>query len=684
MLNNDGNKVAENSSQSSKSTPNFGHGKSEIASLSTIKLRDNPDISATANSNGMNSDVGSTVDRSGNDDAAREGFGRRIRVNRQVETNQMATDAVALERSPRQRADPIAMSTEHPRSPTFARTDRSTRSRDGPQQDQKAAIDPTQDTRRSVPIASSQVRPVPENRPRTPEGPRASADTRGNDTSNQKGPVQHDIHPARPSRYEPARANIPSARPTQGFRAPPPTGPRGSVLPGMSPPVPPFSNARPQHLGRNLTSLEPLRGVLSTTPAPKRSPPHERPEQGKGSDTSGTTPLAVHPDRAAMLGLSNRDAHAESNKLQRSAVTAESRSSRVRTSQADVPTSKLDPSVPPSKAPRGPSDWRGRPNRDLQDEDPRRLSRATDNWSHEGNESERPIRVSEEHPKSAQPQGTEEAREVVGSGKERRERDREEQGQKEDRRAAREARKEGTVVDLRKATRSDIDDRDNTGRNRSSTKSQHESSSALTKSEAARPADSSISRGQKEMLSAETRSGPREHQDTTSREAKDLSARDQKPTSQRQEEPQRRKDDRDAVARSKRDDPKESRHERSRENHHGRSSARRSPSRSHSDRGDKKERERDSERRNGSRRENRDLDHRERDRPQRESEHRRDARDRDRSGRERDSESRRASRKHERDKSADALDRGGKSGETGDGSVGGDSTLPIKRRRVLR
>jgi hypothetical protein len=30
------------------------------------------------------------------------------------------------------------------------------------------------------------------------------------------------------------------------------------------------------------------------------------------------------------------------------------------------------------------------------------------------------------------------------------------------------------------------------------------------------------------------------------------------------------------------------------------------------------------------------------------------------------------------------LDRGGRSGETAEGSTGGDSTLPIKRRRVVR
>ena len=546
-----------------------------------------------------------------------------------------------------------------------------------------------------MPIATaSQPRDVAGNRPKTPDGPRNNLESSQAGQLGSRATNHRDVHQNRQLRYDPNRSmNTSNVRPAPGFRAPPPTGPRASAMSGMAVNTQGANAPRPPHIGRAVGMNDPVRGTSTLTAKP--SPPsNERVEQSTLSSAPPT--LSMNPERSSMLRHASHDEQNEASKAQRPPATIDPRLSRSRVTQSELNSSapQKDP-VHTTEAPRGPSDWRGRPKRDLQDDDPRRLSRGPDSWAEGGEESDRPARSVEEHPRlasSKQPERTGEA-----SVKARTSREKDGKDTSDSLRTSRETRQDrekSNVTDGRR-TRTpitgEVGDRESSSQTRgfSSVDNQQERTRSSTTSESktvtrnAQDIKESGSRQQKENLPVERRSVHRDKTDVTSREQKDLTSKEQKPVSHRDEESMRRRDDRDTTSRGRREDPRESRHDRPREGHHGRVSSRRSPSRTHSDRGDK-ERDRENDRRSGSRRESRDIDHREKERPPRESDHRREVHERERSNRDRESDNRRGSRKHERDKSADALDRGTRSGDLGESSTGMDSALPNKRRRVIR
>jgi hypothetical protein len=570
------------------------------------------------------------------------------------------------------------------------RTERSVRPRDDSQSNVDASV---QHLARMPAALLSQPRDVAGNRPKTPDGPRNNLESSQAGQLGPRSSSHRDIHQTRQQRYDPNRhMNTSIVRPSPGFRAPPPTGPRASAMSGMAANTQGANALRPPHIGRAIGMNDPIRGT--STPSAKPSPPsNERAEQSTSSSAPPT--LSINPERSSMLRHGSRDEQNETSKVQRSSTT-EPRLSRSRTTQSELSSSapQRDPAHT-AEAPRGPSDWRGRPKRDLQDDDPRRLSRGPDSWADGGEESDRPARSVEENPRLASSKQPESSKEVSVKARTTREKDAKDSS--DGLRPSRETRQDREKSDVAEGRRTrtpisiDIADRESSSRTRGlpPADDQQERTRTSTTSESkpmtrnAQEAKESGSRQQKENLPMERRSSYREKTDVTSREQKDLASKEQKPVSHRDEESIRRRDDRDATSRSRREEPRESRHDRPREGHHGRVSSRRSPSKTRSDRGDK-ERDRENDRRNGSRRESRDIDHREKERPPRESDHRREAHERERSSRDRESESRRGSRKHERDKSADALDRGTRSGDLGEISTGGDSALPNKRRRVIR
>ena len=571
------------------------------------------------------------------------------------------------------------------------RIERSVRPRD----DSQSNVNATGQHLARMPAAPlSHPRDVAGNRPKTPDGPRNNLEPSQAGLVGSRATNHREIHQTRQLRYDPNRPmNTSNVRPTPGFRAPPPTGPRASAMSGMAINTQGANAPRPSHIGRTIGMNDPIRGT-GTSAARPSPPPNERAEQSTSSSAPPT--LSMNPERSSILRQASRDVQNDTSKIQRPPTTIEPRLSRSRTSKSELSSSapQRDPSRT-TEAPRGPSDWRGRPKRDLQDDDPRRLSRGPDSWADGGEESDRPALSVEENPRlasSKQPESTKEA-----SVKARTSRERDGKDSIDGLRTSRETRQDREKSDVAEGRRTktpistDTGDRESSSRTRGlpSVDSQQERARTSTTSESkpvtrnAQETKESGARQQKENLPVERRSSHREKTDVISREQKDLASKEQKPTSHRDEESMRRRDDRDTTSRSRREEPRESRHDRPREGHHGRVSSRRSPSRTRSDRGDK-ERDRETDRRNGSRRESRDIDHREKERPPRESEHRREAHERDRSSRDRESESRRGSRKHERDKSADALDRGTRSGDLGETSTGGDSALPNKRRRVAR
>lgn len=531
----------------------------------------------------------------------------------------------------------------------------------------------------------NQGRDIQGNRPRTPDGPRNNLDSV---SPSQRASNHRDLQPTRTMRYDPPRPNIINPRPAQGFRAPPPTGPRASVISGMAANTQMVNASRQQHLGRTGGTNEPMRAT-NTFPI-KPSLVSERIDASMSPSTSSIA--GINPEKPSMPRQSSRNVQNEPSKVQQTSLTvSESRSTRSHASQSDISNPSLqNDSAQATETPRGPSDWRSRPKRDLQDDDPLRLSRGPDNWADEGEEFSRPARALDVNVRSTRSKRPE-SREEVSTLKARTTQQREEKDNNESQRTSRDPHDKIEVSEGRR-TRTpihvDVNDRDSTSRTRltTSANSQQERLRQSTTSQSKSTGDSAregkefTSRDQKENQPVERRGV---HRDVTSREQKDLASKEQKLASHRDDETMRRRDDREASSRARREEPRESRHDRPREGHHGRISSRRSPSRTRDDRGDKRDKDRESDRRNGSRRESRELEHREKEKP-RELEHRRDAHERDRSTRERDTENRRGSRKHEREKSTDALDRGSRSGDTVDSPGTGDSSLPNKRRRVGR
>jgi hypothetical protein len=532
----------------------------------------------------------------------------------------------------------------------------------------------------------NQTRSGPISRPRTPEGPRANLDP-ARDLTSPRGPALRDGQPPRQLRYDSIRSN--NGRPAPGFRAPPPTGPRASAPPPISGPPQSINSSRPQHSGR-------LVGPVQVAPVSRPSPPQDRLDQASSSTASA---LGMNPERAAMIGITGRDSQTDNTSSQRSSGGNDPRAAKshsaVTDSSAAVPSREVNQS---SEVPRGPSEWRGRPKRDLQDEDPRRLSRGPDVWDNNGSsETERPSR-SDEKVRSTSSRQHESPKEAP-STRARSTREREEQDHNDASRSSREQERERSdTSEGRKiraaAAKPDVNEREvNTRTRMSSLNSRSEQTrnvatphtriaSSTSAREARETPKETSARDAKENVHAEKKSVHRDRTESSSREVKELAPRDQKAVNPRDDEPVKRREDREPPSRSKKEESRELRHDRLRDGHHGRTTgSRRSPSRTLSDRGEKKDRERESERRGASRRETRDTEHREKERPARESEHRRD---RERSNRDRDSDNRRGSRKHDRDKSDDGLDRGTRSGDVGEGSTAGDSALPSKRRRVER
>jgi hypothetical protein len=618
-------------------------------------------------------DARDETNRNRSDTSRMEDPSRRSRGSREHDTDQRKS-SVTTDR-PSQAQD-----SADSRAAVSQQNTRSHATRDNQTKPVSRTVDPATSEQsqipRNGPVNSNQPRSAPVSRPRTPEGPRNAMDP-SRDLQSPRGPALRDGQPPRTLRYDPRTNN---GRPAPGFRAPPPTGPRASGPP-ISAPSQNVNPPRPPHLVRPV-------GPISNAPVSRPSPPQDRPEQTSSSTGAA---IIINPERAVRLPGGGRDGQTDH---QRSTSGPDLRGPAISDNSATVSSRDVNQS---SEVPRGPSDWRGRPKRDLQDEDPRRLSRAPEVWDNNKGtpDSERSSRSDE---KGRTASSRHDAPKEGAGTRTRTAREKDEQKDEHDHhdsaRVSRESRQEHTrseTLEGRKgriAARSDVNDREVSSRTR-------EPISLNTRSEQARNIPPPPPRGTSSTNVRETRDPPgreskenlpvekRPHRDrteTSSRETKELTSKDQKGVPPREDEPKRR-DERESQSRSKKDEPRELRHERARDGHHGRTSSRRSPSRTLSDRGEKKDRERESERRSSNRRETRDAEHRDKDRPARESEHRRDTRER--STRDRDGDSRRGSRKHERDKSDDGLDRVLRSGDVGDGSTGGDAA-PTKRRRTER
>jgi hypothetical protein len=531
---------------------------------------------------------------------------------------------------------------------------------------------------------SSQGHVSSENRPRTPDGPRGN-ETSQISSSNVRVSGARDMPLARPMRYEANRSKNPTAgKSGQGFRAQPPTGPRASVGPSLPAQASNLNATRSQVTGRPAATTDSLRGP--STPLDSKSTPP--PERSEIVSATKSTALGMNPDRAAMMGLASRESDAIA--LTRSVPTNEPRMNRNRITSIEGPLRSFNrENLHPSDAPRGPSDWKAHSRRDLQDEDPRRLSRGPDTWDHVALDAQRQGRVSGETGRSILSKSHESGNRSAGT----KIRPNPETDARDHDGAARtslELRSEPARRDLIEARRTRtpmMSDRQTDARSQRSPSHGNLTNDAKGATSSEKKAENIVGgrateQSSKHIYGKETQSKRTSQAMTDSREQKDT-PRDSKALAHRDEDNSLRRRDRE-NSRSNKDEARDSSHERPRDGHHVRASARRSPSGTNSDRGEKKDRERESERRNGSRREVRDTEHRDKDRSSREFEHRRDGRDREHSSRDRESDSRRGSRKHERDRSVETLDRGTRSGDVIVGSNTGDSLLPSKRRRVGR
>lgn len=619
---------------------------------------------------------------------SREEATRRSRVSNQSDPEQKPSSARS-DRSSRVKSDSKAVVKDEPRIPLSRDAD--TQARTGGRQEAASSARMDFNSTSTDSIQTSRNRSdgsIPgqggaDNRPRTPEGPRGN-DNGQTSSPNVRGSGQRDVPPTRPMRYEAARSNNPPLRSGQGFRAPPPTGPRASTVPSISAQGSTLSAARTQGSARTAANNDFPRGP--TTSGPRSTPPPERSDVT--SSTRSTGP-GMNPDRAAMLGLSSRESDAIA--LTNSGSARESSIGRNRTASIEGPVrSSSKENLHPSDAPRGPSDWKGRAKRDIQDEDPRRLSRGPDTWEHAPPESERQGHRLDETGRSVVPKSYESQKESSTS-KSRAAHDKDVEEPDDPSRTTQRSRtaNRNDVPNARRTRATSTGNRETDVRPLRSSGHNTQSNNHMVTNTTENKAEISVAGREKEDSSSHNHKGRESSARraplgvTPSREQKEV-PRDSKTTSHRGDDDSLHRRDERETTRSRKDDSRDSRHDRSRDVHHLRASTRRSPSRSNSDRAEKKDRERESDRRNGSRRDGRESEHRDKDRPVREFEHRRDGRDRDRSGRDRETESRRGSRKHERDRSAEALDRGTRPGEAGESSITGDSLLPNKRRRVVR
>jgi hypothetical protein len=628
---------------------------------------------------------------SGRTRSSRDEATKRSRISNQSDTEQQKHSGTRSERSSRVHQDSKAVSKDQSRIPLARDVDTQTKpvprqeTPSKPYMDSTAPSTESTQLQRSRSDGTNQGNGNIETRPRTPEGPRGN-DNSQTSSPNLRVPGPRDMPPTRPMRYDAARLNNPPVRSGQGFRAPPPTGPRASTVPTMSAQSSNLNAPRTQVSGRTTAITDSHRAP--TAPLGTRSTPP--PERSDVASSSRTVAPGMNPERAAMMGLSSRESDATT--LTRSGPTQDSRNSRNRTVSGEGPLRSLGrENLHPSDAPRGPSDWKVRAKRDIQDEDPRRLSRGPDTWGHAASESERQGRISDEIGRSGIPKPFEGQKEL-SSSKARPAHDKDIKEHDDASHSSLQSRGKPTRKDVSdtRRTRANV-----TGDGESDARSLRLSGHGAHSNNVAAPnpsegkAETVVSGREKVESSAHNHNGKdtttkrTPHAVTSSREQKDLSRDRKAPDHRGDDDSLRRREERDNT-KSRKDESRDSGHDRPREAHHIRASARRSPSRSNSDRGEKKDRERESDRRNGSRREAREPEHRDKDRPLRELEHRRDGRDRERSSRDREPEGRRGSRKHERDRSAEALDRGARTGDVGESSITGDSLLPSKRRRVVR
>ena len=621
----------------------------------------------------------------------KEPIDRLSRTSKSHESDQWKPDNARQERSTRQREESAVSTDRASNNGSTALSDKSKPklepSSGGRDESQSSVVGSDQHRVSRIPSTiSAQVDDIAGSRPRTPEGPRLNVDATPSHLPGQRAPAQRDPQTLKQSRYDTSRAaNVNNPRAIQGFRAPPPTGPRSAAISGGLPTSANVNIARQQHPGRTVVA-EPLRAVSSFAARPSL------PATGKsdsGTPSNPPLPPGTVSDRNLLRPISHRDNQSDSSNP---AATSESR--RSRTTQSD--TNNKSDHAPTSDAPRGPTEWRGRQKRDLQDEDPRRLSRGPENSVDESETVPRQLRPTDDNTRSAISKHSESTKEPVSSTS-RGPRDKDDKDVDQSSRQSRESRPENEKAEVsdgrrtRTTARNETNDRETTGRSRGipsvSGQSERPKVSITYEAKSAESGNTregkESSREQKENMPADRKELHKEKPESTSREPKDAASKEQRSTrSHREDDGGRRREERDVSARNQREDTRDSRTDRIRGSHHGRVSSRRSPSRTHSDRGDKKERDRDSERRNGSHRDARETEHRDKDRSSRESEHRRDVRDRDRSSRDKEPENRRGSRKHERDRSADAGDRGTRSGDGVGSSGAGESTN--KRRRVVR
>ena len=425
-------------------------------------------------------------------------------------------------------------------------------------------------------------------RVRTPEGPRANVDITASNSPGQRNAAQRDPQSLRHPRYDTSRtANVNTQRSIQGFRAPPPTGPRSAAISGGLSTLATvnISRQQQQQSGRSV-------GAESQRTGSNLPPRASGPSSGKSEVGASSSITPIHlSDRNPPRSSSHRDSQSDPTNL---AMASESR--RLSTTQSD-PNKKTD-HIQASDSSR-PTDWRGRQNRDIQDEDPRRLSRGPDNTVDESDTVSRPVRQADETTRSALLKHPESAKEPVLNTS-RVPRDKDERDYNQSSRQTREPRPENEkaeVGDGKRTRTTRTESSETSGRMRGNPSATGQSERAKVSSgNDSKPTETgntlesrkSFPRDPKETIPAERRESHKEKAESSSREPKDSTSKEQRSTrSHREDDSGRRREERDGSTRTQREDTRDSRNDRTRPSHHAQVSSRRSPSKTHSDRGDR-------------------------------------------------------------------------------------------------
>ena len=514
-----------------------------------------------------------------------------------------------------------------------------------------------------VGISSAELRLETPTRPRTPEGPRnGSMEPVRNDIASRRSPTVRDSQ-TRSLRGETSRPIADKS--SNGFRAPPPTGPRATSTSAS------ISSMRTQHAVRVSSGSERSNGASAGAAAQSATSLYEHSERSTASTTSGGLSRSIlNPGRPGSSTVSG----GEATKHSRSNTTMDSHTSR---RSAPAPSQLLvgrRESALSVEIPRGPSDRRYRSKRDPLDEDPRRLSRTSENWGDASHGVESSARIEDRRMPAIADSSAALSRDsavekveddsfsgTVPSSRELRTAQVQGEGQDENKPS------DGTKPRDEREPSTDQSRTQNSKLSGSANNRDDRKESSL----AVDPPSSS-----REGQSAERRAAHRTKPELSSHsEGRPAPTKDQRTSDSREASPRTRAD-RTSTSRNVKDESKDSRHG-ARESHHRRTT-RRSPSRT----SDRKERERGTDRLSAVRRENKDFENREREKITREEGSRREGRERDRISRDRDRDDRRSSRKHDRERSADASGKYGRSGE--ERSTADDPNSPVKRRRVAR